>query len=130
MKENLNRKEDIKDSLLPILQDLLSEYMAIKPEKNNVMTRQNILKMITDLYQVIYKDESKVTLSDVLSDISHVWDSKKDFNIFNPMDNAAAFCSYLRMSDLSNIDKDNIIECVSGLQNKMKVKALLETLDK
>ncbi|MDF2884440.1 MAG: hypothetical protein K0R54_5007, partial [Clostridiaceae bacterium] len=90
------RKEDIKDSLLPILQDLLSEYMAIKPEKNNVMTRQNILKMITDLYQVIYKDENKVTLNDVLEDISHVWNGKKDFDILNPIDNAIVCLEYIK----------------------------------
>jgi hypothetical protein len=97
MEENCLQEFQIKEALLPILQSLIKEYSNIEPKSNNVMTRQNILKMITDICGVIY-GKSTVTFSDVLNSISHSW------------------------NNISSNNKDDICESIGGVRDKNTVK--------
>jgi hypothetical protein len=105
MEEKLNQQETIKEALLPILQILIKEYSAIEPKSNNVMTRQNILKMIIDLCGVIY-GKSAVTFGDILNAISYSWNNILDDN------------------------KDSIYESIGGVRNKNKIEAGLDNINK
>lgn len=104
-KESCLKEFQIKDALLPILQSLIEEYSAIEPKNNNVMTRKNILEMITDVCGVIYGN-SEVTFGDVLNSISHSWD------------------------DISDDNKDSIYKTIGGERSKNKAKVLMDNIDK
>lgn len=79
-----NDFSEIKESLLPILKDLIGEYSIIKPASNNVMTREKVLGMIKDLCGIVYGKTNEVTFGSVMKDIAYA-EKIEDYNISKRM---------------------------------------------